>query len=95
MSYYTSIYPPKFVLLDCAIIYPFRYRLVARFPDVDLGTVNSSRGLVPSGQTGASLNFGTQIHPPVVIAARRGAYKRRDGHAIFQYGWTYCGLIHP
>ena len=38
MSYYTLIYPPKIVLLDCAIVYPFRYRLVARFRDVDLGT---------------------------------------------------------
>ena len=57
MSYYTLIYPPKFVLLDCAIIYPFRYRLVALFHDVYLGTEFESRGLVPSGQTGTSLNW--------------------------------------
>ena len=38
MSYYTLIYTQKFVLLDCAINYPFRYRLVVRFRDVDLGT---------------------------------------------------------
>ena len=61
MSYYTLIYHPKFVLFDCAIIYPFRYRLVARFCDVDLGTEFEKRGLVPSGQTATSLNFGTQI----------------------------------
>ena len=71
MSYYTLIYPPKFVLLDCAIIYPFRYRLVARFCDVDLGTEFEYRGLVPSSHMGTSLNFGTQIHPSVVIVPRR------------------------
>ena len=48
MSDYTLIYPSKLLLLYCAIIYPFRYRPVVRFRDVDLGTEFEQRGLVPT-----------------------------------------------